>query len=106
CYRCGGFLGRKRGQHHRRVEHLPVMGFRTYLEFFQHKGHCGQCGKARNEYVAFVSKDCKKFTKEYSEWLGVMCEFSAVSRVSKFNSLSKSTIREIDYHRLKRLFKE
>lgn len=106
CYRCGGFLGRKRGQHPRRVEHLPALGFKTFVEYWQYKGHCGQCNKARNEYVSFASKDTKKFTKEYAEWLGTMCEFAAVSRVAKFESHTKGTLRDLDYERLKRLLKE
>lgn len=105
CHRCGGFLGRKRGQHRVRVKQLSIMGFETEIRFWRYKGHCSRCKKARSEAVSFLSKESPHLTQELSDWLGTMCEFASVSRVAEFCKQNASTLRNLDFKRLKRMLK-
>lgn len=105
CHRCGCFLSRKRGQHRMNVQEHPIQTFKTEIHFFRFKGHCTKCNKARSEEVSFLSRETPHMTEKYSEWLGMMCEFAAVSRVAEFNDLNASTLRNLDFGRLKRLLK-
>ena len=106
CHKCGGFLSRKRGQHSRKIAHLPMLGFKTFIEFWQFKGHCSKCKVARKEGVSFASPDSPHFSRDYGEWLGTMCEFTSVKNVAEFFGHPKNTIRRLDHRRLKRLVKD
>jgi transposase len=106
CHRCGGFLGRKRGQHKLKIKHLSIMGFDTFIYFWRGKGHCSRCKKARSERVNFLSKATPHYTEQYAEWVGTMCEFAAVSRVAEFCDDGNMTIRRIDLERMQRMFKK
>lgn len=105
CYRCGCFLGRKRGHHKQKIRHLSVMDCATYIHLWRVKGECKKCRKARSERVDFIASETPHYSAQYAEWLGMMCEFSAVSRVAEFSGEGNMTVRRIDFNRMKRLLK-
>lgn len=105
CYRCGHALGCKRGQYRVTVKELSIMNYETTVSFWRFKGHCSHCKKARSEAVSFISKESPHFTQLLSEWLGTMCEFASVSRIAEFCKQNTSTLRSMDFKRLKRLLK-
>lgn len=105
CNRCGCFLGRKRGHYKLRIRHLSIMEFDTFLIFWRVKGECKKCNKARSEQVDILSKESPHYSREYSEWIGAMCEFAAVSRVAEFCDEGNMNVRRMDFGRMKRLLK-
>ena len=103
CYRCGCFLQRNRGRYPVRLEHLSIMGFKTYLHFWREKGECANCKKARAEHVEFIARETPHMTQDYAWWIGRMCEFAAVSRVAEFLDLDNMTVRRVDLARMQRM---
>lgn len=105
CHRCGCFLGRKRGQHRIKIRHLSIMEFDTYITFWRLKGDCRKCGKARSEQVDLISTETPHYSTQFADWMGMMCEFAAVSRVADFCSEGNMSVRRVDFNRMKRLLK-
>jgi len=63
---------------------MPIFNFTTYICIWREKRHCSSCKKVRSEALDFVSNESPHLTKEYSWWVGRMCEFSPVTRVAEF----------------------
>lgn len=103
CHRCGHVLGHSRGQYRMRVQELSLMNFKTEVIFWRRKAHCSACKKARAESISFLAQETPHFTQRYADFLGTMCEFGAVSRVAEFNGLNSSTLRKLDFNRLRRM---
>jgi transposase len=98
CHKCGEALSSiARGDHFLRVEALPILGNKCFLVFRRHKFHCDHCKKARSERVDFLSEHTPHLTKDFSWWLGRMCEIAAVSRVAEFNGQDGYTTWRLDY---------
>lgn len=105
CCRCNSKLEKaKVGDHKLKIRTMDIMGLKAYLIVKRQKHHCKTCKKIRSEELDFISKETPHLTKEYSWWLGRMCEISAVSRVGEFNDIDKTTMWRLDFARLKRMF--
>lgn len=100
CHRCGSKMRVHRGQHSMRLECLPIMGIRTYVNFMRYKFDCEVCGKARSEALEFVSSLTPHLTSDYAWWIGRVCEFSPVSRVAELCGHDETTTWRVDYHRM------
>lgn len=82
---------------------MPILSYKTYLYIKRRKGYCDQCKKIRSEYLEFISPETPHLTREYSWWLGRMCEIAPVSRVGELVGLDKMTMWRLDFARLKRM---
>lgn len=103
CFRCDSELGRERGRYRIKLEAMPIMGFRTYVYLWRHKGQCPKCKKARTEAVDFVAKETPHLTQEYAWWIGRICEIAPVSRVGELVGQDETTTWRIDYRRMQRM---
>jgi transposase len=103
CCRCDGPIKKYRGKHRLLVEHLPILHFKVYLHLWREKAHCSICKKARSEKLDFLSLETPHLSREYSWWLGRLCEISAVKKVAEFTGLDNMTLHRLDFARLKRL---
>lgn len=101
CCRCGTKLTVKRGKHRIRLQHLPIFEFKVYLYLWREKGHCPNCKKARSEALDFIADETPHLTKEYSWWLGRLCEISAVKNVAHLTGHDNMTLHRLDFKRLK-----
>jgi transposase len=88
------------------LKDLPLRGFETILKLWRRKGWCDRCGKTRSEYISFLSEESPHFTKDYTWWLGTMCEFAPVSRVAELVSEQNMTVRRIDLKRMQTMLKK
>jgi transposase len=104
CHRCQSKLSRITGTYRQRVQTMPILNYKSFLYIKRRKGHCPSCKKIRAEYLEFISPETPHLTKEYSWWLGRMCEISAVSRVGELVGIDKTTMHRLDFARLKRMF--
>ena len=102
CSRCGSDLSQSpaRGDHFLRIESLPILGLRTYLNFRRYRFHCLSCKKARSEKISFLSDLSPHLTAEYGWWLGKFCEIAAVRRVAEFVGKDGMTLWRLDYNRM------
>lgn len=105
CHRCGGSLEGDHGSHALELKDLPLRGFKTLVRVRRRKGFCGLCGKVRSEKISFISKESPHFTQDYAWWIGTMCEFAPVSRVSELVDDGNMTVRRIDLKRMQRMLK-
>lgn len=103
CCRCGSKLYGTRGKHRLMLEHMPIFNFKVYLHLWREKGHCKTCNKARSEAFDFIADETPHLTKEYSWWLGKLCEMSAVKKVSELTGVDNMTLHRLDFARLKKL---
>jgi transposase len=103
CHRCQTELVGERGRYRLKLEAMPIMGFRTYVFFWRHKGHCAKCKKARAEAVEFIAKETPHLTQDYAWWIGRICEIAAVSRVGELVGQDETTTWRIDYRRMQRM---
>lgn len=106
CCRCGEGLVGNRGKHRMRLEHLPVFNLKTYIYVWREKGHCKRCNKARSEALSFIADETPHLTKEYSWWLGKLCEMSSVKKVSELTGVDNMTLHRLDFTRLKKLVQQ
>ena len=105
CHKCGGELSQHRGQHRMRLKEMTIMGFKVFVHFFRLKGHCPNCKKARSEHLDFISRETPHATKNYSWWLGKLCEITTTTQASWFISESKSTVWRADLERMEHMLK-
>jgi transposase len=104
CFRCNHKLeNAKVGEHRMRIRTMDIMGFKTYLIVKRQKHKCLNCKKVRSEYFDFISPENPHLTREYSWWLGRLCEVTAVSRVGELTGIDKSTMWRLDFAGLKRM---
>jgi transposase len=96
-------MGCGRGDHYMKIETLPILGLRTFLHFRRYKFDCGQCKKARSEFVPFLSEETPHLSKEYAWWIGRLCEITPVSRVAELIDHDGTTIWRVDFNRMIRL---
>lgn len=106
CRVCGCPLRQQRGSYWLRLRELSVMNFKTTVKLRRQKAHCPNCRKARSEKIDFIAEATPHLTAQYAEWMGMMCEFSPVSRVAKFCGHSEGRVRNIDYARMRRYLKK
>lgn len=104
CSRCNHTLTVKRGKHRLKVRHLPIFEMEVYLHLWREKGHCKNCKKARSEKLDFLSEETPHLSKEYSWWLGRLCEITSVTQASRFSGVDKSTLMRADFKRLIKMF--
>jgi transposase len=103
CHRCATELGAERGRYRLKLEAMPIMGFRTFVYFWRHKGNCSKCKKARAEAVDFIAPETPHLTRDYAWWIGRVCEIAAVSRVGELTNQDETTTWRIDYRRMQRM---
>lgn len=103
CHRCNNPLERITGNYRQKVQSMPILSYKTFLYVKRRKGFCSSCKKIRSEYLEFISPETPHLTREYSWWLGRMCEISAVSRVGELVGLDPMTMYRLDFARLKRM---
>ena len=103
CGRCQSELKGNRGKHRLRLQHLPIFNFKVYLYVWREKGHCPKCKKARSEELDFISHETPHLTKEYSWWLGRLCEMSAVKEVARLTGHDNMTLHRLDFERLRKM---
>jgi transposase len=106
CNRCGAELGVSHGKYPVRLKTLPIFNFDTYLCLWKEKRFCPNCKKVRSEKLDFISEESPHLTKEYSWWLGKMCEFSPVTRVAEFTGNEAMSVYRLDYERMRRMFQQ
>ena len=101
CHRCGRELSKiGRGDYFLRVETMPVMGYRTFLNFRRYKFQCDQCKKARAERVGFLSEITPHLSSDLSWWIGRLCEIASVTRVAELMGHDGMTTWRLDYNRM------
>lgn len=83
---------------------MPILNFTTYLVLWREKRYCPSCKKVRSEYLEFAAQETPHLTKEYSWWLGRMCEFSPISRTAEFTNNDSMTLWRLDFARMRRMF--
>ena len=103
CHRCGAKLGVQRGKHKMCLEGMPLMGFKLFIHFWRHKGHCDKCKKARSEHLEFIAEERPHLTKDYAWWVGRLCEIAAVSRVAELTEQDETTTWRLDLQRMKQM---
>lgn len=103
CHKCQTKLSRITGNYRQKIQAMPIMSYKTFLYIKRRKGHCPCCGKIRSEHLEFIASETPHLTREYSWWLGRMCEISAVSRVGELVGIDKTTMWRLDFARLKRM---
>lgn len=104
CSRCTHPLGNSHGKYFMKVKTMPILGFTTYLCFWREKRYCSNCKKVRAESLSFIAEETPHLTKDYSWWLGRMCEFSPISRVAKFSGNDPMSVYRLDFERMKKMF--
>lgn len=105
CRKCGSTtLGSKRGKYFVRIKTMPLFNLETYLCLWRHKYHCSNCGKARSEDFDFVSPETPHLSREYSYWIGRLCEITSVKQAAEFSGNDKSSVWRMDYSQMKRRF--
>jgi len=103
CGYCRNEIKPDKGFYKVQVQHLPLFNNHTYLIFKKYKGFCSQCKRTRSEHINFISKETPHKTKDYSWWVGRLCEISPVSRVAEVLKESGSSTWRLDYSRMKRM---
>lgn len=103
CHRCRTVLGVQRGKHKMCLEGMPLMGFKMFIHFWRHKGHCDRCKKARSEHVEFIAEERPHLTKDYAWWIGRPCEIAPVSRVAELTEQNEMTTWRLDLQRMKQM---
>ncbi|MBT4760316.1 MAG: ISL3 family transposase [Bdellovibrionaceae bacterium] len=103
CGHCKHRIKPDKGCYKVEVQHLPLFNNHCYLVFRKYKGQCAQCKKTRSEHIDFISKETPHKTKDYSWWVGRLCEISPISNVAKVLDESASTTWRLDYSRMKRM---
>lgn len=106
CHRCGEKLGCERGKYPVKIEAMPIMGIKVYVNFMRTKGHCSRCKKARAEAVEFISPESPHLTADYAYWLGRLCEIAAVSRAAQLMNMQAITLWRHDHARMKRYLQQ
>ena len=101
CHKCRSRLKNKAGQHLLKLKHLPIMELACFLHIWRWKGHCPKCNKIRSEHLDILAKESPHLTKDFSWWLGRMCEFSPVSRAAEFSETGKMTTWRVDFKRMR-----
>jgi len=104
CSRCGNELKESYGKYQIKLKHLPIFNFKVFLFLWREKRRCPHCKKVRSEKLDFISPETPHLTREYSWWLGRLCEISSVSEASRFTGNDPSTVWRLDFARLKRMF--
>lgn len=105
CRRCRSPLARLTSRHPLSLKDLPLRGFETIVKLWRRKGWCERCQKTRSEYIPFLADESPHFTKDYTWWLGTMCEFAPVSRVAELVKEQNMTVRRIDLRRMQRMLR-
>ena len=105
CHKCGTALVRRRGQHRLKLQHMPIFDFAVFIKVWRVKGDCPKCKKARSEEMDLVAKETPHMTKDFSWWLGKLCEFSPVSRAADFYETGKMSAWRADFKRMKIMLK-
>ena len=100
CHLCGHEMTRLIHSKQRKINDLDIRGFKTVISFPRRTGECTHCCKQRVEEVEFISPLSPHYTKEYSWWLGEMCEMTPVKRAAKFCGIDNMTLRRIDLNRM------
>jgi len=100
CCRCGSPLQCKTGHYRLKVREMPIMDFVVHIVFWRWTGKCLKCKKSRSETIDFISKETPHMTKDFSWWLGKLCEIAAVSNAADFADVSKMTAWRIDLKRM------
>jgi len=103
CHKCQEKLSRITGNYRQKIQTMPIMSYKTFLYIKRRKGYCESCKKIRAEYLDFISPETPHLTREYSWWLGRMCEISAVSRVGELAGIDQMTMWRLDFARLRRM---
>jgi len=103
CYRCGQDISEAPscGKHRLKIRTMPIFGHETFLYLWRLKKHCSGCKKARSEYLDILSEESPHIAKDFSFWMGKLCEFSPVSRLAKALGVDSVTAWRIDYQRMK-----
>lgn len=105
CSRCGSSnLGASRGKYFVRIQTNPIMNFETFLCVWRRKYHCYNCKKARTENFDFVAPETPHLSREYSYWLGRLCEISSVKEAADLAGIDKNTMFRLDFNQLLRRF--
>ena len=104
CCRCSTELSSYTGDHYLKLKHLPITEYACFLILRRRKGYCQACKKTRSEDIPFLSKESPHMTKEYSWWLGRLCEISAVKNAGGLTGNDKTTMWRLDFNRMKRMF--
>jgi transposase len=104
CHKCKTELSDNRGGKYRQsLKHLPLFNMETKIFFWRQKGYCPNCKKHRAEHVDFISEYTPHHTKEYSWWVGTLCEIASVNKASWFTKNDKSTVWRMDFARMKQM---
>lgn len=104
CSKCGHELGNSHGRYPLKLKTMPIFNFTAYICIWREKRHCPNCKKVRSEALDFISEESPHITKEYSFWVGRMCEFSPVTRVAEFTGNEAMSVYRLDYERMRRMF--
>lgn len=104
CAKCGGELGHSHGRYPLKIKSMPIFNFATYVCIWREKRYCFNCKKVRSEKLDFISEESPHLTREYSWWLGKMCEFSPVSKVADFTGNDAMSVYRLDFERMRRMF--
>lgn len=104
CSRCRSVL-KYHGKYRQKLKHLPLFQYKTLVLFWRRQGYCEQCNKIRSEYVEFISEETPHHTKEYSFWVGRLCEIAAIRRVAELMDENDKSVWSMDFNRMKRMLK-
>lgn len=105
CHECSTQLTVKRGQHALHLKELSIMGFKVFVHLFRRKGFCPSCKKARSEKIDFLSEQTPHATRNYSHWLGKLCEIATSFQAAWFAAEDKSTTFRADLERMEEMFR-
>jgi transposase len=103
CYRCGNDLSNAPscGKHRLKIRTMPIFGHDTFLYLWRQKRHCDVCKKARSEHLEILSQESPHIAKDFSFWMGKLCEFSPISRLAKALGVDSVTAWRIDFQSMK-----
>jgi transposase len=94
CHKCQSKFDRITGNYRQKIQAMPIMSYKAFLYIKRRKGYCSTCSKIRSEHLDFISEETPHLTREYSWWLGRMCEIAPVSRVGEISVIWVSESRE------------
>lgn len=103
CSRCNHELKNSHGKYPIKLKTLPIFNYECFIFLWREKRFCPNCKKVRAEKLEFIAEETPHLTKEYSWWLGRLCEITPVSRAAEFTSNDPMTLWRLDFERMRRM---
>lgn len=106
CSRCNHELKESHSKYPIKLKTMPIFNYECFLFLWREKRYCPNCKKVRAEKLDFIAEETPHLTKEYSWWLGRLCEITPVSRAAEFTKNDPMTLWRLDFERMRRMLQQ